>query len=225
MDKKKIVPAFAPFFKEHGYKKLGTNKFYKIENNIAYCFLFERPSIVVYPRHFFLPLYVPSYGYLNISHGSSLVEILKNSTYSLWDDDSTFEPWVERVENCIEKMIFPHFESINTFEKLLKFLGRPKADRGFAQGFVFDVPELQSYTCLMMGDVEMASHYLKCMYETLNRSPYQKHIIELHRKRADRLREIINSSREVQEAFLRDTIRYNKEKYFHIKPKEDQAKP
>ena len=230
MDKKKIVPAFAPFFKEHGYKKWGATKFYKIENDIAFCFLFERPSIVVYPRYFFLPLYMPM-DFVHVSFGDRFYLILDEPTYCIEDDDSTFEPWVERVKGAIENFVFPFYGSINTIEKMLDFLERPLPLPPGSMGSVgckgneFIRLELQTYTSLFLGNEVLASKYTSRLREESTNGRwkypyYTNSLFEGYETTANQLDELIKSPKEAQEAFFRDTIRYNKEKYFHIKPKE-----
>ncbi len=213
MDKKKIVPAFWPFFKEHGYKKWGTTKFYRIENDIAFCFLLERPSIIVYPTYYIWPLYIPT-DVVPLSYGNRLNE--GDYGYCLWDDDSTFEPWVEKLKKCLETTVFPFYESINSPEKLWQLISQE--DFG-TPNYLFCPPHLmkrlQMYTACYMGDLMSARKYFDFLIDNHPSPNYVKENI-------DQWTCMIESPQEVREAFFRDTIRKNKETFWHIRPQADK---
>ena len=209
MDKEKIVPAFAPFFKEHGYKKWGTNKFFGIENNIAFCFLFERPSVIVYPTYFIWPLYMPANGVVCLNYGNRL-----NARYNLCSDDAAFEPWVKRITTCLETEIFPFYESISSPEKLWQLIGQyefasPRCFWCSPQKF----QELQMYTACFLGDVANARKYMELLRDNMATHQYPGYI----KKSLCKWEEMINSPQEVREEFFHDTIRNNKETLWHFR--------
>ena len=209
MDKRKIVPSFWPFFKEHGYKKRGTSQFYKIENDIAFCFLFERPSIIVYPTYYIWPLYLPK-DYVSIGYGNRLSENLHGaSSYCLWDGVEAFAPWSEKVKECLDTTIFPFYESINSPEKLWQFINQEDF-HPFPKYFMTQpqfVTELQMYTACYIGDMESARKYYDLLVAESSHYPY--FFNESH----SQWEEIINMSQDVREAFFRDTIQKNTEAF------------
>ncbi len=174
MDKKKMVPAFWPFFKANGYKKKG-NTFFKIENDIAFCITFERPSGFIRVNYYFLPLYIPTeviyitYGFSSENHPvfpvpsyNTLAEdeererilqqirkaniIITSPEKTPWHESQKmhFPSWMLQVQQCLTENIFPFFESINSPEKLLCFLRK-------------DVFEIRKYTPFL-GDEYRNSH-------------------------------------------------------------------
>lgn len=217
MDKRKIVPSFWPFFKERGYKKRGTTQFYKIENDIAFCFLFERPSIIVYPTYYIWPLYLPK-EYVSIGYGDRLETYRHGvSSYSLWDDDKAFAPWSEKVKECLDTTIFPFYESINSPEKLWRLISQ---ENFFAPNYFMTRPqfvkELQMYTACYMGDMESARKYYDILVAESSHYPY--FFNESHSQWA----EIINMPQDVREAFFRDTIKKNTETFGQPRPRQDK---
>lgn len=223
MDKKKIVPAFWPFFKEHGYKKWGTNKFYKIENHIAYCFLLERPSIIVYPTYFILPLYIPS-DYVYLDYGNRLCNMIYGvSTYNLLNDDSTFMPWVDQVQGFLENRIFPFYESVGSPEKLIHFMDQyPFEARDYFSGHALFRLELKAYTCFYLSDFEGTRKYIDYIRSNLEREFKNfPNIMEEHTQRVNRLEELMKSSQEERETFIHETINHTLETCFRIRPQDN----
>ena len=208
IDKKKIVPTFWPLFREHGYKKWRTNKFYYIKNDIAFCFLFERPSIIVYPTYFIWPLYMPAYGIVGLNYGSRL-----RPTYHLTDDDAAFEPWVKTITTCLETEIFPFYESISSPEKLWQLIGQYE----FASPRCFWCPQqqfqkLRMYTACFLGDVANARKCVERLRDNMAIHQYPSFIKE----NLGKWEEMINSPQDVREEFFQETIRNNKETLWHI---------
>ena len=251
MDKKKIVPAFAPFFKEHGYKKWGTTKFYKIENDIAYCFLFEIPSVIVYPTYFILPLYIPT-EYIHLSYGCRLeshpcfcvpsynilvedndflmkVKELKNTlpgNISLAEPRKMdFDKWKKQVQQCLTEDIFPFYESINSPEKLLHFMDQHpfEAREYFACRTLFRL-ELKAYTSFYLSDFEGVYKYINYIRSNLERE-WDSEMMKEYSEKVTHLEKLIESPQTVRDGFIKDTINHTLETLFRIRSQEDQAKP
>ena len=247
MDKKKIVPAFWPFFKEHGYKKKG-NIFFKIENDIAFCILFQRPTSFVYVHYYILPLYIPTdYHYLSYGDRLESHSIYPVPSYDISDGDDTslqmmrklrdslpgvmwnepkkmvFTEWMEEVQKCLTEDIFPFFESINSPEKLLCFLRKDIYEiRKYIRilSNEYENARLAAYTCLYMSDLNNASEYTARAQKYLLDSSHSKlWLDELHV-----LMEKVGACKEDQDAFLNEAIAHTLEACFRIRPAEDKKK-
>lgn len=223
MDKKQIVRAFVPFFKEHGYKKWGTNRFYKIENDIAFCFLFERPSIIVYPTYFIWPLYMPTDKVVCLNYGHRLSKNRHGiSSYYMDDDDSAFVPWVEKVKLCFESIIFPFYESVNSPEKLWQFLNREDV---WTPDYFFSDPmkiaELKMYTSCFLGDLANTRKQMDLIRQEINDHQYFEYFKNIMMEKLNWVEEIMASPQEVREAIFRDIIRTNKETVWRIRQQEN----
>ena len=147
----KIYKQMIPFFRAHGFTKQ-RNYFYKIENEIAFCVLFERPSDLVYVKCYIIPLFVPAemhylnYGnrlrYMNHVHLPQLTG--KNTDQDLLD-------WCGRVQHVLETDVFPFYEEISTPARLLHYISISIHDRfGFFHRENYDTLRLQIFTELYL---------------------------------------------------------------------------
>ena len=189
MDKKKIVPAFAPFFKANGYKRKG-HLFIKIENDIAFCVSFQRPTAFVYVHYFIWPLCMPTevryltYGdrleshsiypvpsYNTLAEDNDFLIKMRKLQNSLpnnvsWSEPARmdFQEWMLQVQQCLTEDIFPFFDSINSPEKLLNFMRKDVSEIKkyfpLACAKYSDRSKLCAYVCLLMSDLKKAAEYL-----------------------------------------------------------------
>lgn len=250
MDKKKIVSAFAPFFKANGYKRKG-NLFFKIENNNAFCVLFERPSSFVYVHYHILPLYIPtefhylSYGdrleshsiypvpsYNTLAEDNDFLKKMRELQNSLPNNVSWSEPvrmdfqeWMLQVQQCLTENIFPFFESINSPEKLLCFLRKDVFEIRKYTPFLGDEyrnSHLAAYTCLSIPDLKSASEYLALARTHLLAESHRHwpETLKMWLDELDVLEQMINAPQATRETFIRETIAHTLEICFRIRPQE-----
>ncbi len=253
MDKKKIVPAFAPFFKEHGYKKKG-NTFFKIENDIAFCILFQRPTSFVYVHYYILPLYIPTdYHYLTYGDRLESHSVYPVPSYDISEEDNDslsimrrikdslpgvmwnepkkmdFTEWMEQVQKCLAEDIFPFFESVNSPEKLLRFLRedvREKQKYMPCLGDEYQNSRLAAFTCAHMSDSKSAAEYVaRAQKHLINSSDgIVGYVTKLWLDELSVLMQKIEASQETREAFFRETIAHTLDVCFRIRPLEDKKR-
>ena len=251
MDKNKIIPAFGPFFKENGYQKRG-NRFFKIENDIAFCVRFERPTSWVYVHYHIIPLYIPTdfcyltYGDRLESHSVypvpsydiseedndslSIMRRIKDSLPGvMWNEPKKmdFTEWMEQVQKCLAEDIFPFFESINSPENLLCFLRkdvREKQKYMLCLGNEYRNAYLATYTCAYISDLKSAAEYAACAQSCIlqSKTPYHKDWGWL--EELDVLEQMIQAPAETREAFFRETIAHTLDVCFRIRPLEDKKR-
>lgn len=235
MDKKKIVPAFVPFFKEHGYKKKG-NTFFKIENDIAFCILFQCPTSFVYVHYYILPLYIPTdYHYLTYGDRLESHSIYPVPSYDISDEDVAFlqmmrrikdslpdaiwnEPskmdfhsWMLLVQQCLTEDIFPFFESINSPEKMLCFLNKDvhaKQKHIRVLGDEYENSRLASYTYLYVSDIKNAYKHAAQAQKYLLNSPnrFSEKVLKMRLDELNVLKQMAEAPKEDRDVFLNKTI-------------------
>ena len=111
-----IHKRLGPFFKAHGFAKKGS-VFYKIENNLAFCVLFEKPSDAVYTNFHIIPLYIPAefhyldYGKRLMNLPEYIQEITKIHTPT--SEEEVYR-LCERVQNILTDDIFCFFQQVRT---------------------------------------------------------------------------------------------------------------
>ena len=251
MDKEKAVQAFAPFFKEHGYQQKG-NTFFKIENGLAFCILFERPTAIIYVHYYVLPLYIPTdnhyltYGDRLESHSiypvpsfniseendesSSIMRNIKDRLLHLMRKEppkTDFSEWVKQVQKCLAEDIFPFFASINSPDKLLCFLRkgvREKQKYFRCLGDEYQNSRLAAYTCLYTSDLESASEYVARAQRYLLNSPnrFPEKALKMRLDELSVAEQMIQAPKEARDAFLNEAVAHTLERCFPIRSPKTQ---
>ena len=118
----KIYKQMMPFFRTHGFVKQ-RNYFYKIENEIAFCVLFERPSDLVYVTCYIIPMYLPAEMHY-ISFGNRLRDMRRTLLPQLTGNNTEQEliDWCGVVQRILATDIFLFYKNISTPERLLTYL-------------------------------------------------------------------------------------------------------
>ena len=172
---KNLYKVLNPYFKGLGFRKYGSC-FYKIENDIAFCFT---PEFVSHVRVwcYILPLYMPfdikylTYGqYIEFVHRELQDLICTQEEVS----DKQASVWMERIARVIEKEVFPLFERISSPELLLHYCSLP----GYEHSSYLRLPHrsqklyrLQGYTALYLGEKEIAQKAIESYRESTLSSP------------------------------------------------------
>ena len=87
--------------------------FTRERNEIMQCVLFEKPSGLVYPIYFTMPLYMPS-NIRYLTYGRRIAEITGYRNSENID--------AERLIDALQETVFPFFERIGTPQLLLEYL-------------------------------------------------------------------------------------------------------
>lgn len=156
---KNLYKVLNPYFKSLGFRKHGSC-YYKIENDIAFCFT---PEFVSYVRAwcYILPLYMPT-EFRHLTYGENIEHVhreLQNAipTYGEIAVEEA-EAWLEKMASVIENEVLPFFESISSPEQLLRYCSTPSnhSKYMFVSYGNFRLFQLQGYTALYLGEKEIA---------------------------------------------------------------------
>lgn len=123
MNVKDVATQLAPFYKAHGFQRKGST-FYKIQNEIACSIYFERPG-GLYAGYSIWPLYIPtSVRYL--TYGKRMDNVKGSNVDALFylSEMTDCSEWIESVKRFSESFVFPHFEEVDSPQKLLEFLNK-----------------------------------------------------------------------------------------------------
>ena len=139
--------------------------FYKIENDIAFCFSFSNISLI-YCDYYFIPLYIPT-PHRYLTYGNRL-EILTGRAVRPCYPGNNFDDWMRSVNKVIDNEIIPFFDKISSPDKLLKLIYRedPAYDRFIAYSLC-DKGILCIYTNLYLGRYRDANIIFSDLYDYL----------------------------------------------------------
>ncbi|MBQ3154955.1 MAG: hypothetical protein IJB88_06950, partial [Clostridia bacterium] len=100
---KNIYKQLNPYFKSLGFRKHG-RYFFKIENNIAFCFTPEFPSFVRV-QCYILPLYMPT-DFHYLTYGTDIEHIHRELQDTIWTygeiTDAEASEWLGKMAPVIE---------------------------------------------------------------------------------------------------------------------------
>lgn len=119
-----VATRLSPFFRAHGFKRKNT-KFFKIQNNIAFCAGLERPG-GLYSLSYIIPLYIPTSVH-HITFGGRMQDFKPFPVVGFdfyWDEPSKLDVFIEQTMECCEKYFFPLYDTISTPESLMDFLNK-----------------------------------------------------------------------------------------------------
>lgn len=206
---KNLYKALNPYFKSLGFRKHG-KCYYKIENDIAFCFT---PEFVSYVRLwcYILPLYVPT-EFRHLDYGTHIEHVhreLQNTILTYGEITvKEAEAWLNKMAPVIENEVLPFFKSISSPKLLLQYCSSP-SNRSKYMFVSYGNPKLfrlQSYTALYADEKEIAQKAIESFRESvlnckkLLPSYIEKYVAESHKmekmllspddERARRLQEI-----------------------------------
>ena len=164
-----------PYFKSHNFKKIG-NCYFKIENDIAFCFT---PEFVSHVRLwcYILPLYMP-FELRYLTYGAH-IEFVHRELQNLIPthgeiSDKQATVWMERMARVIENEILPFFQTISSPELLLQYCGLPGYEHMMYLRLPYGNPNLfrlQGYTAVYLGEKEIAKKAIENYRESTLNSP------------------------------------------------------
>ncbi|MBQ9794452.1 MAG: hypothetical protein IJW34_05855 [Clostridia bacterium] len=205
---KNLYKVLNPYFKGLGFRKYGSC-FYKIENDIAFCFT---PEFVSHVRVwcYILPLYMPT-EFRHLTYGENIEFVHRELACLICTYDEITEEdaiaWLGKMAPVIENEVLPFFKTISSPELLLQYCDLPAYERSrylpYGGQHLF---RLQGYTSLYLGEKEIAKkaieNYRECTLSLKNHSPsyIERHVTESYEmekmlllpddERARRLQEI-----------------------------------
>ena len=143
-----IVPAaLSEFITAAGFSKKG-RLFIREHRDIMQCLLFERPSGLVYPTYFIMPLYMPcSARYL--TYGRRIAEITDYRNSERID--------AERLISALQITVFPFFERIAAPELLMEYLLTGREVQRYFFCPPVKISMLKAYTALYLHDRSLFS--------------------------------------------------------------------
>ena len=115
-----LLKPYKAFFQNYGYSLKG-GMFYKIENDIAFCFSFSNISLI-YCDYYFIPLYIPA-PCRYFTYGNRL-EALTRLAVRPFVKSECFEDWMNDVTKVAANEIIPFFDKISSPEKLISLINR-----------------------------------------------------------------------------------------------------
>lgn len=180
---KKLYKVLNPYFKSLGFRKYG-NCFFKIENNIAFCFT---PEFTSYVRVwcYILPLYMPT-KFRHLTYGEYIEFVHRELACLICTYDEITEEeaiaWLGKMAPVIENEVLPFFKTISSPELLLQYCDLPAYERSrYLPYGGQDLFRLQGYTSLYLGEKEIAPKAIENYREsTLSLKNYSPSYIERH---------------------------------------------
>lgn len=167
---KNLYKVLNPYFKSLGFRKHGSC-YYKIENDIAFCFT---PEFVSYVRVwcYILPLYMPT-EFRHLTYGQIIESVHRDlnnliCTYSEIKEEEA-EAWLDKMAPVIENEVLPFFKSVSSPELLLQYCSSP-SNRSEYMFVSYGNPELfrlQGYTALYLGEKETAQKTIESFRESV----------------------------------------------------------
>lgn len=186
-----IAGRISPFMRSRGFKRKG-KRFYKIQNDIAFCIDMEMPTAWVYVWAYIIPLYMPS-DVVTLSYGTRLGNLPKIMLPDLskYESEEKIEAWCQLLCSRIEDTILPIFSTIDTPKKLAAFVEGEKeqvvAERELFHCSLLHLDELLIYTYLYLRDWEHLDAPMKHYPRELMDFPI---LPESRKKRLDWLQQI-----------------------------------
>ena len=180
---KNLYKVLNPYFKSLGFRKYG-NCFFKIENNIAFCFT---PEFVSHVRVwcYILPLYMPT-KFRHLTYGKYIEFVHRELACLICTYDEITEEdaiaWLGKMAPVIENEVLPFFKTISSPELLLQYCDLPAYERSrYLPYGGQDLFRLQGYTSLYLGKKEIAPKAIENYREsTLSLKNYSPSYIERH---------------------------------------------
>ena len=180
---KNLYKVLNPYFKSLGFRKYG-NCFFKIENNIAFCFT---PEFVSHVRVwcYILPLYMPT-KFRHLTYGKYIEFVHRELACLICTYDEITEEdaiaWLGKMAPVIENEVLPFFKTISSPELLLQYCDLPAYERSrYLPYGGQDLFRLQGYTSLYLGEKEIAPKAIENYREsTLSLKNYSPSYIERH---------------------------------------------
>lgn len=223
MDAKEVAATLNPFFKSYGYKRKGC-RFYKIENQIAFCVTMWRPKNL-HPTFYFMPLYIP-YDYEHLSHGLSFNDFTRGTEFhknlSIYfglreeeEERKRAEENIIYIKKICESMLFPWFELINSPEKLITYLnGMDLAKstlRRIAGGWTGY--KLKAYTDFYLSDFTTMYKDIELSKKCASKG-FTVEVQEKLEKEFDKLTELSKAPEEERRRFIAECIDFTAEHCF-----------
>ena len=143
-----IIPAaLSGFIIKAGFSKKG-RLYTREHHDIMQCILFERPSSLIYPTYFIMPLYIPcSTRYL--TYGRRISEITNGRNSKQID--------VDRLINALQKEVLPFFERIAAPQLLMEYLLTARDVQRYFFCPPVRIAMLKAYTALYLHDRSLFS--------------------------------------------------------------------
>ena len=154
--------SFDAFMKNKGFFKKGTT-YFRVENDVAFLVLFEKPSALTYCSFAFMPLYMPAKS-VYLSYGNRMNNCFPQFTPLTTSADA--EVWYPALADLLQAEVFPFWEKISSAEKICAVFGS-RMSKKYAR-FVSCPPDkiakLRIYSrlrCTGKADAEEVSAYKK----------------------------------------------------------------
>ena len=143
-----IIPAaLSGFIIKAGFSKKG-RLYTREHHDIMQCILFERPSSLIYPTYFIMPLYIPcSTRYL--TYGRRISEITNGRNSKQID--------VDRLTSALQKEVLPFFERIAAPQLLMEYLLTARDVQRYFFCPPVRIAMLKAYTALYLHDRSLFS--------------------------------------------------------------------
>lgn len=203
----KIYKQVRPFLYNAGFKwKRGC--FYKIQNDIAFCILFQRPSDIVYTHFYVIPLYmITEFQMLTYGNriGSMYYDKLPRMNGSATDEEIV--AWCNILKSILEEDIFKYFEQISTPRDLLKFTA---SDWEEISRYLFcgsqHLSRLRVYTFMYLREYDAMAKEMARYWIVLHEEPQIGRMLKIWEEEIKRIYEISLQGEECVDAFFSQVI-------------------
>lgn len=205
---KSVIKKMHPYMKENGFS-IHQNCFYRINNDLAYCVEFEKPTGLIYVHYYIIPLYVPT-EYRYYTYGVQQKDYLAITNIN----KSVFEAWTNQLKQRLERSIFPVFQKMQTPNNFVKVV-----NRGLFSDFwripEIDIYRLRLFTAFYMKEKSAIPKLYDKYEKIVEKTGYLTD--EVKKKRMEEVEKIKNSisiGDEENEALIREIVETTKRNCF-----------
>lgn len=212
-----ILKKIAPFMKSKGFLRSGySGRFYYVANDIAYCILFEKPSIFIYVNAYIMPLYIPT-EFVYLSYGARLNDLCRLEFPTISENNPDFiEEWCAMFCKTIEDKIIPIFKQISSPERLIRELEQESPSLiWFLSCPPFFIEKLKMYTYLyLQSPVEAESAIDRYRKELSQCSYFTEKSVQQFYDQSNVVEALIHEDRQKRESFIANTIECTKNAFY-----------
>lgn len=217
LNSNKAASKISKFMRSKGFSRKGS-LFYRIQNDIAFCVLFECTPSCVNCLYCIMPLFIPM-DYVGIEFGGrmncSAFCYVPSAEREVSSDE--LNHWTSRIFSAIEEELLPFYEEISSPEKLLSYVRRHyhRMMGYFNCREEIHLQKLEMYLCFYLSDREGFIRVAERYRKGIMNSPNTVHsLLQRRLNEVNKLEQIVMNDPVEIDAYCRDAIAFTVENCF-----------